>query len=57
MRFGKLCAEMHGEFGNLRAEMLGAISYSRAETMKRMIGLLLVQGGLIVGVLRLLPGD
>ena len=47
-----LRGEMLGLADKLRAE----IADSRAETLKWMIGLLLVQGGLIVGLSRLLPG-
>ena len=47
-----LRSEMAALGNKLRAE----IADSRAETLKWLIGLLLVQGGLIVGLLRLLPG-
>jgi hypothetical protein len=45
-----------GNIAMLRAEAAAANAENRAETMKSMIGLLLVQGGLIIGLLRLLPG-
>lgn len=50
-----LRSEMLGEIGKLRSDLRAEIAESRAETLKWMIGLLLVQGGLIVGILRLLP--
>jgi hypothetical protein len=51
-----LKAELKADNELLRSDMNGAIARGQAETLKWMIGLLLVQGGLIVGLLRLLPG-
>ncbi len=53
--FALLPSEMNGKIDELRSDMLAAMSSSQADTMKWMIRLLLVQGGSIVGVLRLLP--
>ncbi len=49
---GKLRNEMHVEFGLVRAE----IAKGQTDTIKWMFGMLLVQGGFIIGLIRLLPG-
>ncbi len=53
---GSLRDELKADIKLLRADTDSAIARGQAETLKWMIGLLLVQGGLIVGLLRLLPG-
>ena len=54
----ELRAEIAAQGAGLRAEMVrleASVANGKAELLKWMIGLILVQGGVVVGLIRLLP--